>query len=261
MKEQNTQKDWWNKKEGEGFLHYIEYKVKNTTVMVGVRPNCYGVDTKTYDSIDAFMNVSDRFVRHRKDKLNVFNPWNESGGKPTIELIWATLKTLHYWIDDLELDRIYIHCDGGTHRAVSTFGFYLLAYHEEDSSEIEKNHKIVNRENFSSPLHYAGSYINREKIPLFEKLIKKMKDSHDDYSHGQELADFLSKNYTDKELKEYHAKMFYTFYSKQAFYQIKEIIKHYGWYVLFQRPKRRLHINFHKFFNTKKGKVYKKLKF
>ena len=256
MQEINKKRDWWNS-EKDG-LHYAEYKIKNTIIQVGGRPNCYGTTPEVYNSIKGFINVSDRYVRHKAEKLNIFIPWNEDG-VPTIEAVWAFLKTMNYWIHEDNLDKIYIHCDGGTHRAVTMFGLFLLAYYKDNAEEIQKNHKLVGREHWSQPLQYAYSYYNSNKVPLLQKFVENIKEkSKDNYSHGQELSDYLKEIYTEDDLKEYYAQRFYHAYTAQVYHHMKYALHHYGVYILFQKPYRKLMIKFHRFFNTKKGQHYKK---
>ena len=153
---------WWNKSEDS--LHYAQYKVNNTLILIGARPDYSGTTYTEYKSIEGWINVSDRFVKHEKGTSTLFAPWNEAG-QPSIEAIFSVLKTLDYWINELKLKKIYMHCDGGTHRAVSLFGFYLLAYHKEESYEINKNYVLIKREHWSNPLEYAETYIKENKVP------------------------------------------------------------------------------------------------
>ena len=255
MKKINKKRDWWNN--NEDGLHYAEYKVNQSIIQVGGRPNCYGTTKEVYDSINGFINVSDRYVRHDKNKANIFIPWNE-GGQPTVEAKWACLKTLHYWINEDKLEKIYIHCDGGTHRAVTMFGFYLIAYHKDQADDIQKKYTLKGRNTWSSPLEYAHSYIRENKVILLQKFLDNIKKSEDSYSHGQELGDFLTDIYTEDDLKEYYSQRFYHSYTKSVYYHIKYALKHYGIYILFQKPYNKLRIKLHKLFNTKQGQFYKK---
>lgn len=254
MSKFNEENNWWKKSE-ETDLHYIEYKVQDITIRVGSRPNAYGMTEEEYNSIDGFINVSERFVRHRKDKINIFIPWNE-GGNPTFEAVWAFLKTMHYWTDEYGYKNIYIHCDSGTHRAVTMFGLFLHAFHHEDKYKIVDNHKFHKREHLSNPNEYAEGYMNR-RMPLLKKFVEGINNSKDSFSHGQEISDYLKGLFTEKELGEYHAERFYNNDLKTVFFHMKYSIKHYLLYVL-KRPFIKLHRSIHKKLNTEKGKAYKK---
>lgn len=104
----NDKIDWWNNEENQ--LDYAKYQIKNTEVFVGNRPDSWGTNQDFYHSIACWLNVTDRFVRHKEGVTNVWIPWNEAG-KPTLETIFASLKYLHYWIDEIKVKKIYIHCD------------------------------------------------------------------------------------------------------------------------------------------------------
>lgn len=250
----NRRVDWWNRpKQG---LDYAQYKIGDTVIMVGLRPNMYGTTTDFYNQIGGFINVSDRFVRHRADKVNVFYPWNE-GGIPTYETIFAVLKTLHYWIDELKIPKVYIHCDGGTHRAVTMFGFYLLSYHSQDCEAINNSYELKGREYWSNPLEYGRGYF--KDIPAIEEFLKALKESKDDVQYGDSFEDFLNRIGKDT-FKHYHRERF----------MLRDLP--FVWSMFLLDSKffvRRLTIGqvkkvsrwAHKKLNTKKGKELKRLGF
>mgnify|MGYP002651591248 CR=1 FL=1 len=248
----NDKKDWWN--QSTDGLHYAEYKVGNkVTVIVGVRPNCYGTTPEVYDSIGAWMNVSDRFIRHRADKLNVFYPWNE-GGIPTYETLFGVLKTLHYWIDELEIPRIYIHCDGGTHRAVTLFGLYLLTYRPGEAEEINKSYALKDRQHWSNPLEYARGYF--DDIPALREFIEALRTSEDDVSHGHSFDDFL-KGIGEETFKKYYRQRAMR---KDIPYVWMMLKLNFKWAILNNTIGRIKQLDrwVHKKLNTKKGQALKR---
>lgn len=168
---------------------YAKYKVLDTEVLIGNRPNIskahsgklFAMNDKLYNSIDSFINVSDNFVEHRADKQNVFLPFNEEGN-PTIETVASFLQTLDYQIRVLRLKRIYIHCDLGSHRAPSMFGFYLFVYHPKTIKNIVKNKELINLQpiEWSNPRNYLRDYLNDENLFLYTFLrnFKKNRAKH-----------------------------------------------------------------------------------
>jgi hypothetical protein len=257
----NPRYDWWNG-ELQG-LHYAEYQINpETVIMVGARPDCYGTTPAMYKSIEGWINVSDRFIRHDKNVTNSFMPWNE-GGQPQIETIFAILKTLDYWINEQKLKRIYISCDGGTHRAVTMFGLYLLAYEKERADEINKNYKFGGgRDHWSNPLEYARSYISEGMVPALDVIIEKIKDNTvGDKTAGVSLDSFLKKSVGEKALANYYKERFMTNDLKEAWFRIKTSFMLFFTYYIYKRPKSIASIWLHKKLNTKKGQFYKKHNF
>lgn len=251
---------WW-KKATQG-LHYAEYPVNHKTkVLVGVRPDAYGTTYDFYKSIDAWINVSDRFVRHEKGTQNMFAPWNE-GGQPQIETIFSVLKTLDHLINEQNAEKIYISCDGGTHRAVSMFGFYLLAYETQRSKQINNNYRLINRENWSNPLEYAESYLHENKIPALPIILEKIKEHTVGFpTHGVSLEQFLKDHIPENFLKEYYFEKFMKRDLKESFWQLKFSLINLFKYTLWGTPKAKISIYLHKKLNTKKGQWYKKHNF
>lgn len=160
--------NWWTKGHKD---YYDIYKVGDTEVIIAGRPDMKGVGTEFFQSVDAWMNLSDRFIEYPAVRYAWF-PWVEDGRAPPKELLYGALKTLHYWIDQLKLKRIYVHCDAGTHRSPSTFGAYLHAYHGDTRDEIAKGVKLINKPRgyYSCPNVYWNSYL--EEFPQLLELIK-----------------------------------------------------------------------------------------
>lgn len=256
----NNKTDWWTRSV-QG-LHYAEYKVnEKTRVLVGVRPDCYGTTPEFYKSIDAWINVSDRFVRHQKGIQNMFAPWNE-GGQPQIETIFTVLKTLDHLINEQQVETIYIQCDGGTHRAVSMFGFYLMAYEKERAEEINNSYKLVGREHWSNPLEYAQGYIEEGKVPALKIFLDKIKDftvGSPDY--GISLDNFLKDGIGEENLKKYYQERFMKKDLPEAWFRLKMTVKFFFVYDLFKTPIAKVKIWVHKKLNTKQGQFYKKHNF
>ena len=120
-------------------ITWAEYTLPNGVIIyVGNRPGPGCESEEFLNKIDGFINVTDRLVQYPKNKSYQWFPWNE-GGSPTYEAIFGVLKTLNYWVNSGEYKHIYIHCDGGTHRAVSMFGFYLRGYHPEEKEKINNS--------------------------------------------------------------------------------------------------------------------------
>ena len=245
-------------------LTWAQYQVEDTQVIVGNRPDI-GTTKLFYESIDGWINVSDRQVRHPAQTLNVWNPWNE-GGQPPIEVIFAVLKTLDYWIHDLRLPRIYIHCDGGTHRAVTLFGFYLLAYQKEKAQQINETKLLIGRipEHWSNPIEYAKDYVKENKIPQIDLFLNKLQEGSKtlpDSPTGVSLDSFLMDEIGKDKLRDYYRERFFKNDLKDAWWQLKFSLSHFIVYDLWKTPLARIKIYTHKKLNTKLGQWYKKNNF
>jgi protein-tyrosine phosphatase len=259
MNDFNKKLDWWNN--SVDGLDYAEYKIRDTYVMIGLRPNCYGTTPEVYHSINAWINVSDRFVRHEKDVTNTFIPWVEAG-TPQLETIWAVLRTLNYWINEQKLNRIYFSCDGGTHRAVTLFGLYLLAYESKDAELINSEYQLKgNRHDWSNPLQYASGYIQENKVPGLKKIVDLVSLEIDDPSHGVSLEDFLSGKIGKETIREFYAERFAANDLFTAWFWIKHNVWMFLSYTLTRGPYLRVNYWIHKKLNTKKGQWLKKFGF
>lgn len=252
----NEKLDWWNRPNHK--LSYAEYTINPfTKILVGNRPNYDGTNESFYNSVDAWINVSDRYVRHRKGTVSVFLPWNEAG-IPSYETLFSVLKTLHYYVSEQKLSKIYIHCDGGTHRAVSMLGFYLLAYHPDRAEEINNSKVLVDREVWSNPLEYARTYL--KDIPLLPEFLKAIGESQDSVSHGHSLEDFLKGLLKPELLFEYRRQRFISRDLPAVWADLKWTV----WFALRRQTIGRWDSLMrwgHKKLNTKKGQQLKKMGF
>jgi protein-tyrosine phosphatase len=245
---------WWEKDSQN--LTYAVYQVTpETQVLVGNRPNFNGTTAEFVNEVEGWINVTDRLVRYPSHVRSFWFPWNEAG-YPSVEAIYGVLKTLHYWVDELKLKKIYIHCDGGTHRAVSMFGFYLIAYHSSRQVEINNSRVLVNREHWSNPLEYAASYLS--EMPDIEAIIKSLPLSDDDTQYGHSLEDYLRENVGEAKLAQYRWIRYKRVTLKMALINFKYDFKRFISYTLFKGPYIRANYWVHKKMNTKKGKYLKK---
>lgn len=246
-----SKKNWWEQDSNN--LNGAIYKIGSTEIFIGNRPDL-GTNISFFNSIDGWINVSDRIVCYPKNSLSQWSPWNEDGS-PQYETIWSILKTLNYWISDLKLQRIYMSCDAGTHRAVSMFGFYLIAYHE-NYKMINDNYSFFNgRKNWSNPIEYAESYLNERGVPLLRDFLIKIKDTNSK-EPGYSLETFL-RSFDRKKLIKYYLQRVFIYDTKMLLYSLKIDIYHLITYSLFKGPISRIKIKIHKKLNTKMGKWYK----
>lgn len=176
-------KNWWDKNNLEP-NYYAIYKVLNTEVIVAGRPDYHGLNKDFCKSIDGWISVTDRFLTYPVGRHFWF-PWIESG-PPKPEVLYGVLKTLNYWIDDLGLARIYLHCDAGTHRSPTVFGAYLDIYHDDIAKSVADTVKLVNKtpETHSCALLYWQSYVR--DYPKLKTLCLAIKDAQDDINWGYE---------------------------------------------------------------------------
>ncbi|MCX9024672.1 MAG: hypothetical protein OIN85_01085 [Candidatus Methanoperedens sp.] len=179
-------------------LRSTTYKVGDTVVHVAGRPDYRpeAIDKNYLAKVYAWLSVTDRFVPPPPGAYSQWSPWIENG-PPDMEVLFTCLKVLHYWIDELKLPEVVIHCDAGTHRSVTVFGAYLRTYHPEKAQEISDNFTMLNRDHRSDPLEYWDSYV--EECPHFKKAIEYFKNTEDDPEWGNEsLERVLSRAYCDE---------------------------------------------------------------
>lgn len=238
----DTTKPWW--KQPLDQLSYAEYQHQGVTYMVGHRPNAVGATEEFFNSVDGWISVTDRLIPYPSKTNFEWLPWNE-GGKPEIEAIYAFIRTLRYWVNDLGFKKIYLHCDGGTHRAVSMFGFYLLTFFPEEAQSIQDNHKLVRREILSAPLEYAQVKIKDfPEIGLFLETFKKYEFEHD-------MLETILARMPKEQLREYH----YARYMDVTLPMVWRGLKN-DWHGFIKYSiLRRITDFFHKLFKTPRGKV------
>lgn len=177
--EKTKQDDW-------GF----KYKVWDSTIYVRNRPRSFEIESKDIvaaDKADAYLSVTDTFVKPPFGVHFVWMPWNE-GRKPTPELYYAANKALIWWTQYLKLPNIQVFCDGGTHRSVTIFGAFLMTYFSRAEAEaivakriavfdpkLDKraDGKPVDRSGWAQPLEYIDGYL--EDFPQDRLLFEAMK--------------------------------------------------------------------------------------
>lgn len=233
-------------------VSYNLYKIGETEILVGSRPDRCIFDYQLSSSIDAILSVTESHIPHMYQSKHQWSPWNEDG-KPTPECIFCAVKTLAEWIITLKLKRIYIHCDAGTHRAPTIFGLFLLSYFPDSAREICDGFLPVNRTshaiNPSDPLTYAKTYI--DELKWLEVLLPSMakKESVDSWISSIDSKE-LAKYRWDREIKvTLPLAIWKTWIDIKMFFQ----------YNLFITPLSRIRDFFHKLFNTKRGKWLKKM--
>lgn len=262
---------------------YALYKVDQTEVLVGYRPNLrlhrdehehYPMNSRLYNSINSFINVGDNFVGHREDKLNSYFPFNEAG-VPTIESVCAALETLDYQIRVLKLKRIYIHCDLGSHRAPSIFGMYLFAFQAGHIRKITQGRVTVNIEErgWSDPRYYLRTYLKKSDglYPFLRNLkkFKKQTTSLEGYFRSKEMREtklivYNSRKYdmtNDSENEQLFQTRFYFKALRESlsreFIPFVSHIKH----TFIRSPYTIVKIEVNILIGTKMGKFWKKNKF
>lgn len=180
---------WWNDITAKFDLRYSAYKVDQTEVIIAGRPDSIDnrhLDKTFIESVDAWLSVTDRFIEYPVTRYQWF-PWQENG-PPQNEVLYGSLKTLHYWIDKLKLKRIYIHCDAGTHRSPSVFGAYLCTYHAKLAQQICEAGTHF-RDYPSSPYQYWLSYL--VQYPALSRLCNRIRDSEDSEWGSESLESVL----------------------------------------------------------------------
>ena len=161
-------------------LSYTEFKIKNTRVLVGSRPDCFGLGIDEFKSIDAWLSVSDRYVNYPNNVTHRWFPWEESLLPPYYVVI-PCLITLQKWIQKDNLNKIYIHCCAGTHRAPEILGAYLKVFHtDEEAKKICEEATVSERrgEHYKAkPLYYIDYDLS--KSDNLKKVLDYMKHKYD----------------------------------------------------------------------------------
>lgn len=183
-------KYWYDIEESSQPHYYATYRVKNTTVHVAGRPDYQGLQKNFRNAIEGYLSVTDRFVPHPPYANSAWFPWRESGG-PSPEVLYGSLKTLNYWIDQLELREIYIHCDAGTHRSPTIFGCYLDTYHATIARQVAADVLLIGKTptTHSCPLDYWDSY--RKSNPELATLAYLILTARDSPEWGCESLDHI----------------------------------------------------------------------
>ena len=199
-------KSWiYNDIEQDKVTSYAEFKInEDTTIIVGSRPDSSGVHENFAKSIDAWLNVTDRYVDYPHEFKVRWQPWYEKEPLSLLH-IYSTLNTLYQWVFVQKFKRIYIHCDAGTHRAPTTLGAFLYTFFPKTYKDIVATHKLVNRNHLSDPVRYFKTYIvENNNIEPFVKAMRKFafEKEQDYWSYEQILNAMTAKGY-EKLRKEY----------------------------------------------------------
>ena len=153
---------WYEGKTQDFELDYHYYTVDQTTVVIGPRHTTRGTDPDFFNSFDGFLVVTESYIEYPINKNVRWFPWKEITEKFADTTLFGSLKTLNHWINELKLKKIYIHCDGGTHRAPSVFGAFLYAYHKNQMKSICENVKYAKIDSYykskSDGLNNADPY-------------------------------------------------------------------------------------------------------
>jgi hypothetical protein len=172
-------KNWWN--HNDDHLTYCSYKVNQTEVLVGPRIDLdsRGCSKSFFDSVHGWCSVTESYVEYPVEANVRWFPWKEHKEKLPDHVLFGTMKMLNFWINELKLPRIYIHCDLGTHRAPTVLGAFLLGYYPKEFDTIEANRIIFNRKHSTiigtngsehgQPRSYIKSYLR--EVPLLDTMI------------------------------------------------------------------------------------------
>lgn len=159
------------------------YKVGESNVIIRNRPKklIHGEDDfDEEDRADAYLSVTDTWLAPPHDRIFVWCPWNEDR-YPTPDMLYATVRTLMWWIHYQKIKNIQVFCDGGTHRSVTVFGAFLTSYcsRQEREKIVSERVSLNDEENnmdWANPLQYIAGYL--ELFPADRLLLKSMGEDH-----------------------------------------------------------------------------------
>jgi hypothetical protein len=240
-------------------LHYVEYTIDNVKVMIGCIPSAYYIEKGLFRTIDAWLNVSERFIRNPCPNQH-WSPW-DIGGTPPLETIYSSLRMLNYWITERQFKRIYIHCIHGANRSPAIFGFFLLAYYPDRADEIVKTAKFIGRyedstpeDNGAPPLEQARDIISR-KMPELRELLQNIVKQDPEWGKFEDWVRSVS----PKQMFRYN-------WTRMVEVKLPTLLRYLVWdtqsfvqYTLFVGPWRRTVNWTHKKLNTKRGQSLKKI--
>jgi hypothetical protein len=211
---------WWEKEERP--LGYVSFFINNTEVIIGRRLDRSGCNPDFFKSIDGFISITESYIEYPNFVNFRWFPWKEGIDIFPDYVLFAGLKTLQQWIFVDQLNRIYLHCDLGSHRAPSLFGAFLKAFFtDEEAKNIVNNFKrtnndesryFVNGELRNNPLEYIERKF--EQVPslkyLIEAIIKNPESDLSDivqFKLNQYLPDSLLSKQELKERKSKKARL------------------------------------------------------
>jgi hypothetical protein len=172
---------WWT--QAKKPLTYVKYQVDDTEVLVGPRLDGMGCDPDFFKSVHGWLVVTEGWVEYPISANVRWFPWKETTENFPDTVLFGSLHTLHHWIKQLKLPRIYIHCDLGTHRAPSTFGAFLRAFYSPvEATKIVDQREVYNNQALgyeddqkrlnSHPLEYIDSKFEADpKLPYLVRAI------------------------------------------------------------------------------------------
>lgn len=172
--------EWWNKTDDN--LTYCKYIVGSTEVLVGPRLDSEfrGCSKDFFNSVSAWLSVTESYIVYPIEANVRWFPWKEHVEPLPDHVLYGSMKMLNYWINELKLPRVYVHCDLGTHRAPTILGAFLLGYYSSKAKEIESNREIFNKQKSTiigsdgkehgEPNVYINSYLR--ELPLLNTMIQ-----------------------------------------------------------------------------------------
>lgn len=198
---------WWEQPKKP--LTYVKYLVDDTEVLVGPRLDGMGCTPEFFQSINGWLVVTEGWVEYPITANVRWFPWKETTENFPDTALFGSLHTLHHWIKQLKLPRIYIHCDLGTHRAPSTFGAFLRAFYSPveatkiiEAREVHNNQVLgyedENKRLNSHPLEYIdGKFQADPKLPFLVRAIIGSWDTDLDTILKYRLKEFLPDDLLD----------------------------------------------------------------
>lgn len=190
---------------------YHLYKILESNIYIGRRPDL-GCNLDFFDNIDSILSVTDSFYPFLMHKNSQWLPWKEDTELFPDTVLYGSLKILKYWVIDLKIKNIFLHCDLGTHRAPSVLGAFLDTYFQDTQQNIVNNVETPNKSIYiidnvlmSNPIEYYKSKVQQNpEIPYISRYIAE--------NPNQNLEDIM-KNYrktlpynllNPKEKKDFH---------------------------------------------------------
>lgn len=133
---------WW-KSDNDEKVSYLSYQVGETEVMVGPRLDRRGCTYDFFKSITGWLVVTESYIEYPPEANVRWFPWKEGLEILPDHALYGSLRILNYWVNELKLPKVYIHCDLGSHRAPTILGAFLSGYYPQSQGEIIKNRKVT----------------------------------------------------------------------------------------------------------------------
>lgn len=171
--------EWWSQENSKDVDSHI-YIINDTNVYIGKRLDKDGCYKNFFDSIDLFISLNDDFINFPLGKSHYWIPWREGTDTFPEYVVYSAISILNYFINEVKVKTIYIHCDMGSHRAPSIIGAFLFNYVDDYQNVIKNAYSPLGKSRYFhnsllifNPIEYYNEKVLQ--LPKIQYFIKYMK--------------------------------------------------------------------------------------